>query len=135
MMRRFIYAFLAIMFLVTTSCKESKEKGLVITGTWELQELSTKAITIGSEKVEIYVIFNEDKTFQLYQMLGTGKFRDYAGSWTLEANVLSGTYDDGTNWGMPYVVDMPDDETLVLETVDERYTYARSTLPSSIEIN
>lgn len=131
MMKKVLYLLLAV--LLFAGCGKKQEKVIDVTGDWQLRSISVKA-SYGSETVDVYLRFSADKTFELYQMLGTGRYRVYTGKWTLTENVLTGTYSDGKAWGATYEVDVEGD-TLTLTTVSdtpETDTYKRSSIPQTV---
>jgi hypothetical protein len=74
------------------------------------------------------------RSFELYQMVGQGRFRKYTGTWKLEGNILSGTYSSKKAWGSTYVISV-DDSTLKLTSVvsGEVDTYRKASIPESIK--
>ena len=128
----FLIAIAATMLSVF-SCKEKEDEPLNIIGTWELTGIQTKSATLSGTQVEVYIVFSEDGTFNLYQMIGQGPFNSFSGRWTLVGNVLDGKYSDGTSWGSTYEVEMDSSlSTLTLSTTGETYTYKASDLPTSL---
>lgn len=112
--------------------------GKINSGEWQLSKITTKA-TLGDETVNVYIDFNDDKTFSLYQMLGTGRYRLHTGNWTLTGKSLSGSYSGGTAWSSTYEVTQDNDNTLTLTSVSanasvtEVDTYTRTTIPESVK--
>lgn len=142
MMKRVIYALFCALTLA--SCKggsggdDGKKTSAGIAGEWQLVSVATKA-SVGSETVNVYIDFNEDRTFSLYQMLGTGRYRLHTGTWSLTGSSLTGKYSSGTAWSSSYEVSMDGDDTLVLTSVSadasltEVDTYSRTTIPDSVK--
>jgi len=153
------YFLLAICVLAFVSCKSnepeesaSSKLAKAMAGTWNLISMTdTRAVSIGNEQVEVYVVFQVDETttstatkaattasdptgtFSLYQMLGTGRFRSYKGSWTLSGTTLTGVYSNGTPWGATYEVTLDDENTrLTLAAPTETCVYTRTTLPAEL---
>ena len=130
-----ILAFVALMAgLLFTGCTE-KEDPLNIVGTWNLKTVQTKAATMGGQSVDVYIVFNEDNTFALYQKVGAaGRFSSYSGTWTLLESTLTGKYSDGKSWGSQYEVSQNEDRsTLTLSSAGEDYSYAKATLPAELQ--
>ena len=94
-------ALCALMALCLSACK--KKDTLSVVGCWQLESVETRA-TIGDVEVDVYISFTAEKTFDLYQMLGEGRFRHFSGSYTLTGNILDGTYSDGNKWASSYEV-------------------------------
>lgn len=130
-----IIAF-AVVLLSLIACKPEEKIDLkgVIVGQWELTNVEfTKSAQVGSESVTIYLDLLADGSFKLYQQLGQGRFRYFTGTWDYAAEILSGSYTDGTPWSSSYSVTL-DGDTLTLSTVSgsEVHTYTRTTIPSDI---
>ena len=49
-------------------------------------------------KADIYLDFNSDNTFEIFQQIGQGAYRLYRGTWKLDGDILSGKYNDGETW-------------------------------------
>ncbi len=92
----------AVLVMMVSACGDKggdSKKGLDITGQWELIDIETKAAQIGEAEIEVYIEFNKDNTFNLWQMIGAGRFEKMTGTWTLNQNLLTGKYSDGKAWG------------------------------------
>ena len=129
-----ILAFAALMAgLLLTSCKE-KEDPLNIIGTWSLKTVQTKAASMGGTSVDVYIVFNEDNTFSLYQKIGSaGRYTSFTGTWSLLETTLTGKYSDGKQWGSSYEVSQDKERTtLVLSSPGEEYSYAKASLPAEL---
>ena len=129
-----ILAFAALMAgLLLTSCKE-KEDPLNIIGTWSLKTVQTKAASMGGTSVDVYIVFNEDNTFSLYQKIGgAGRYTSFTGTWSLLETTLTGKYSDGKQWGSSYEVSQDKERTtLVLSSPGEEYSYAKASLPAEL---
>lgn len=145
-----------LVALTLTSCRDddTTPEPMNIDGTWELISITdTRAVAIGDEQVEVYVVFQADEpvvtgtrgskepvgpvvstgVFTLYQKLGAGKYRSFDGKWTLTDSTLSGTYSDGKPWGATYEVALEDDGSrLWLAAPTETCVYTKSKLPAGI---
>ncbi len=118
-----------------TACGGSKdEKPLDITGEWNLVSVRTKSATFGDQTVDVYISFSGDKTFTMYQMIGTGRYRKYSGTWILTETTLTGKYSDGKQWGASYEVEMSSADSRLTLTSDsgEVDTYQKVSIPSSV---
>lgn len=120
-----------------SACSGSKDKKPVtVVGQWELMDImETKSVQIGSEKVEIYIDFKADKTFNLWQKLGAGRHRNYTGTWELTGTTLTGKYSDGKAWGATYEVSMESGNLHMAETKQnaQTYVYKPCTIPSDLK--
>lgn len=128
----------AVLVMMVSACGDKgsdSKKGLDITGQWELIDIETKAVQIGEAEIEVYIEFNKDNTFNLWQMIGAGRFEKMTGTWTLNQNVLSGKYSDGKAWGANYEVGIESGNLVMTETKQDiqTYIYRKCTIPSDIQ--
>lgn len=128
----------AVLVMMVSACGDKgsdSKKGLDITGQWELIDIETKAAQIGEAEIEVYIEFNKDNTFNLWQMIGAGRFEKMTGEWTLNQNVLSGKYSDKKDWGTTYDVAVESGNLLMTEmkTGKETCIYRKCTIPSDIK--
>lgn len=134
-MKRFTITLISIVIcLATLGGCEKKEKAISVVGEWELigYQIVTKSIQIGDETMEVYLKFNEDNSFAIYQKLGYGRHVEYTGNWTLTEKVLSGKYSDGSQWATTYTIAIEEGNLVMTEdkTGTEKYTYSPCTIPS-----
>lgn len=128
---KYIYRIILAVLLLTmaAACKEKPSQKYEIYGSWTLTDVRyTKAAQIGSETVEVELIFSKDGSFALSQKLGDGRFREYSGSWTLSGQVLSGKYSDGEAWGTAYKVEIGENTLSMTpegKTAPETFVYTR----------
>ncbi len=143
--------------LLLPSCRKPAAEEMVspdITGEWKLESaesLGGNAVVKASETVEVsvYVAFEEDGTFELYQRLDERRFKRYDGTWTLEGKILSGLYDGkkSTPWASPYAISIEDGgNALVMSCMStnqagqqdpsaqhhESSRYVRTSIPKSV---
>ncbi len=127
MMKRFFFVWLAAAAVLVAGCKKpevipdpGQKLQQEIQGVWELTGVSTKA-TVGSVQVNVYLDFDAQGSFTLYQKLGEGRYSRFTGSYKLDENTkLSGTYSNKEAWG-PYTVSL-EGSTLRLTTESGRET-------------
>lgn len=133
-MKRIISIIALVASLLAFSSCKPEEEPLNIIGTWSLSSIQTKSANLGGQPVDIYVTFNEDNSFQLYQKIGQGRYTAYTGTWSLLETTLDGKYSDGTPWGSSYQVSQNDDRTtLTLSSAGEDYSYVKGQIPADIE--
>lgn len=145
MMKRFFsLAALLLLCVITTGCPDkpddpdNPQEALDITGEWQISQLTTKSAQVGDQTVDIYLAFTSAGNFDLYQMIGTGRYRHYTGSWSLSGNTLSGKYSGGSEWATSYTVAVDAGKTqLVLTTADgsEVQTYRKRPIPQEVTAN
>lgn len=113
---------------ITAGCDKDKEAtaDMRIVGSWHA--------AIEEFDADVYALFSEDGSFDLYQRLGEGRYRSYAGTWQLKGKTLTGIYADATPWGDSYAVAYLDDNTMTLTalTSEEVVTYAREDIPATV---
>lgn len=135
-----IFATLALLCAFSACSKEENgsenngsesKKSAGVVGEWVLSSYQTKSISIGSESVDIYLSFGEND-FELYQKVGTGRYRKYTGTYTLLKGVLSGRYSDGRDWGSSYEATVSGD-TMTLKAGTETSVYRKSSIPPSVK--
>ena len=126
--RKLIKLFSVAAAVLMTACTTGKEvKAIDITGTWDLIGIEvTKAAQLGDETVSVEITFNADKTFSITQTLGGGRAEEFAGSWQLAGNVLTGKYSNGKAWGSSYEVSVENSTlTMIPESKEEIYSYRK----------
>ena len=126
--RKLIKLFSVAAAVLMTACTTGKEeKAIDITGTWDLIGIEvTKAAQLGDETVSVEITFNADKTFSITQTLGGGSAEEFAGSWQLAGNVLTGKYSNGKAWGSSYEVSVENSTlTMIPESKEEIYSYRK----------
>lgn len=98
-----------------------------LTGEWHSATLPLDA--------DIYMNFEEGKTFELYQQIGEGAYRLYRGTWNLEEDLLTGRYNDGEDWAAGYRIAIEED-VLTLTSVNdaaEVSTFAKAEIPAEVK--
>lgn len=112
------------MALIAGGCKKEKIQSN-IAGEWHCSV----------EECDIYLAFDPDGTFELYQKLGEGRYYQYNGSWSTDKNIVSGTYDDGTPWGSSYEVEFDGSDKMTFSATNgsgEVNTYTRTSIPEEV---
>ena len=86
---------------------------------------------------DIYIEFDQAKTFELYQQIGEGAYRLYRGTWNLEGDLLTGKYNDGEDWAAAYNVAIADNVLTMTSTNDaaEVSVYEKSEVPAKVKDN
>ena len=132
MRRLFLLAAALLPAFAFVGCNKENETPKVnlaekIAGEWHC--------TVEEYNAEVYVAFYADGQFDEYQRLGEGGYRHYAGTWTLEKDILSGIYADGSEWGSSYKVEF-DNGTMTLTAQNESaeaLTYTKEAIPSEVK--
>ena len=130
-MKRILYMLAALALLMATGCKKDEKpvdyKGL-LPGEWHCA-----AVEFGAD---VYACFEADGDFDLYQMLGEGRYRHYTGNWSIKGDILSGTYSDGTEWGSSYKMSFSGNDLMTLAAQngsEEVVIYSRESIPSEVK--
>ena len=135
-MKKILYVICAALLIAGCGNKEEKKNlDELLIGEWHSTSLSiSDAYTYAGE---VYIGFNADKTFDLYQKIGEGAFRLYRGSWNIDGDVLAGKYNDGEEWGTRYQISI-DGKTLTMKYSihDSEVTsvYTSVVIPSEVKI-
>ena len=69
-----------------------------IVGEWELTEWNDSE----DNPMRVYIRFNENDTFDLYQRIYSAIWVHYTGTFSLKGSVLKGVYSDGEAWSADY---------------------------------
>lgn len=127
---------LAASLVLAAACgnKEGGDKTATkIVGDWHLVQMTDMP---ASDLPQVYITFTAEKTFELYQKLGEGRFRKYDGNYTLTGKTLAGTYSDGTAWGSEYTVSFEEDMlNLTAVGTEEVCTYKSQSISASDKNN
>jgi hypothetical protein len=129
-MKKLLYILTAVAILASCGEKPGTGKQTLeqkICTEWHSTQLPVNG--------DIYIDFNEDKTFELYQQIGEGAYRLYRGTWNLERDLLTGRYNDGEDWASAYTVVVAD-KTLTLTSSNdaaEVSTYEKASIPTQVK--
>ena len=100
-----------------------------IVGQWHSTSISVDG--------DIYIEFDQARTFELYQQIGEGAYRLYRGTWNLEGDLLTGKYNDREDWAAAYNVAIADNVLTMTSTNDaaEVSVYEKSEVPAEVKDN
>lgn len=127
-MKKIIYMFLAAAMFVLAGCKEKDEVQHNIVGEWYYSDQES------GQDIEIFVAFNIDRTFDLYQKIGEGYPRHLSGTYEVDRTLVSGMYSDRTPWASDYNVSFVDGNMIMTSTTVEGYSvrYLKKRIPDEI---
>ena len=136
-MKKYFLLLISVLFLC--SChreQEQKETPIDIVGEWMLNSYVTKSVSIGNEKIDIYLKFDAS-SFEIYQLLGNGRYQHYSGSYTITDNILNGKYSDGKGFGSSYSVSIENKKLILTRQPDgkEIQTFTPTTIPETVKNN
>lgn len=83
----------------------------------------------------VYMRFNEDKSFDLYQHTSNVLWVHYTGTYSLNGNTLSGVYSDGVNWATSYTIkynNNAEPKQIQLTSSDNVGIYTATTIPDAV---
>ena len=131
-MKRLIYIFSALVLLA--SCGKNEE-GKNPELTLEQQLVGQWHSVSNALEADLYIDFQEGKTFELYQQIGEGAHRLYRGTWNLEGTLLTGKYNDGEDWAAAYQVEMREKQLVLTSNNDaaEKSTYEKAEIPAEVK--
>ena len=141
-MRKIIYSvFTALGLCLLAGCSSSSNDNssdedspyyTQITGDWRLSVWNGET----PADFDVYVTFNADRSFMIYQKVDKPTWEKLAGSYRFDDQTISGIYGDGTPWGSSYQVKLDlTNKTLTMTSNvgGEVNVYVRATIPSTIK--
>lgn len=131
-MKRIFAVFFALMLLA--SCGKNGEDNKPEL-TLEQQLIGQWHSVSNALEADLYIDFQEGKTFELYQQIGEGAHRIYRGTWNLEGTLLTGKYNDGEDWAAAYQVEMREKQLILTSNNDtaEKSTYEKAEIPAEVK--
>ena len=131
-MKSFKIISLAMMLLVAlTGCGEKESgKGVKVAGEWQLVQWND-----ATPEFKVYIDFNADGTFEMYQQVWSFDYELYTGKYVVTGDVMTGTYADGSNWACGYKVNVVDGQLTMYSQEDQSETslYEKCTIPEEIK--
>ena len=131
-MKKLLYIFSALVLLASCGKNEEDKKPEL---TLEQQLVGQWHSVSNSLEADLYIDFQEGKTFELYQQIGEGAHRLYRGTWNLEGTLLTGKYNDGEDWAAAYQVEMREKQLVLTSSNDtaEKSTYEKAEIPAEVK--
>lgn len=143
-----IWSLLAILTFALAGCKnkgtddpqppqpgpgELTEFAQAIVKQWRISSFCDEVI----KDFDIYVEFKADGTFEMYQRLYTLNYEYFSGTYNIEGDILTGSYDDGQNWKCGYKGEVSSNGmTLTLysqEDVSTKSVFASTLIPEDVK--
>ena len=131
-MKKLLYIFSALVLLASCGKNEEDKKPEL---TLEQQLIGQWHSVSNALEADLYIDFQEGKTFELYQQIGEGAHRLYRGTWNLEGTLLTGKYNDGEDWAAAYQVEMREKQLVLTSNNDaaEKSTYEKAEIPAEVK--
>jgi hypothetical protein len=131
-MKSFKIISLAMMLLVAlTGCGEKEGgKGVKVAGEWQLVQWND-----ATPEFKVYIDFNADGTFEMYQQVWSFDYELYTGKYVVTGDVMTGAYADGSNWACGYKVNVVDGQLTMYSQEDQSIAslYEKCTIPEEIK--
>lgn len=136
------YAIVVLFAVSSWSCRKAEHGDSEVNGE---EAVNYAALTVGEWNfvdpgygVSVYVSFDEEGTFDLYQKIGDGKYRHYSGTWSVDENIISGLYSDGSEWGSSYSLEFVQADIMIMTALngsEDEMTYFKEAIPAEIKDN
>ena len=126
-----IFSLAMLMLLALTGCGEKEGgKGVKVAGEWQLVQWND-----ATPEFKVYIDFNADGTFEMYQQVWSFDYELYTGKYVVTGDVMTGTYADGSNWACGYKVNVVDGQLTMYSQEDQSVTslYEKCTIPGEIK--
>lgn len=100
-MKKF-FAIFAVIALALVGCEKTTDQtqgggdGSAIEGQWHITEWNGEA-----PEFEVYIKF-EGGAFEIYQQVWSLYYELFKGSYKISGDIVTGTYEDGSNWASGY---------------------------------
>ena len=110
-----------------TGCHKEATLGELLCGEWRGAELSVDA--------GIYIDFNADGTFEMFQKMAGDNFELKSGSYSVAGTTLSGKYKDGEAWSSAYTITISGDTLTMVSQAEggEVNKYVKATIPAAVK--
>ena len=129
-----IFSVVMLLTLALVSCGEKNGptggKTGELSGEWVLTSWNDAA-----PEFNVYLNFNADGTFEIYQQVWSFDYELYTGTYTINGDIVTGVYADGTNWACGYKFAKVDNTLNMYSQEDQSVTslYEKCTIPEEIK--
>ena len=102
----------------------------VLSGEWVLTSWNETA-----PEFNVYIDFNDDDTFEIYQQVWSFDYELYTGTYTVTGDIVTGIYSDGSIWASGYKF-VKDGDTLTFYSQEDQSVtsvYTKCEIPAEIK--
>ena len=128
-----IFSLMMLLALAVVGCEKSSVKGsskAALDGEWVLTSWNE-----AEPEFNVYIDFNEDNTFEIYQQVWSFDYELYTGTYTITGDIVSGVYADGSIWACGYKF-VKDGDTLTMYSQEDQSVvsvYTKCEIPAEIK--
>ena len=130
-----IFSLLMLVAVAFTGCeKENNPNGPAgkgaLSGEWMLTSWSE-----AEPEFNVYIDFNDDNTFEIYQQVWSFDYELYTGTYTITGDIVTGVYADGSNWACGYKFENSGNTLTMYSQEDKSVTsvYEKCVIPAEIK--
>ena len=122
-----------LLALAVVGCEKSSVKGsskAALDGEWVLTSWNE-----AEPEFNVYIDFNEDNTFEIYQQVWSFDYELYTGTYTITGDIVTGVYADGSIWACGYKF-VKDGDTLTMYSQEDQSVvsvYTKCEIPAEIK--
>ena len=128
-----IFSLMMLLALAVVGCEKTSVNGSsksALDGEWVLTSWNE-----AEPEFNVYIDFNEDNTFEIYQQVWSFDYELYTGTYTITGDIVTGVYADGSIWACGYKF-VKDGDTLTMYSQEDQSVvsvYTKCEIPAEIK--
>jgi hypothetical protein len=127
-----IFSLMMLLALAVVGCEKSSVHGSKdsLSGEWVLTSWNE-----AEPEFNVYIDFNEDNTFEIYQQVWSFDYELFTGTYTINGDIVTGVYADGSIWACGYKF-VKDGDTLTMYSQEDQSVvsvYTKCEIPAEIK--
>ena len=128
-----IFSLMMLLALAVVGCEKTSVNGsskAALDGEWVLTSWNE-----AGPEFNVYIDFNEDNTFEIYQQVWSFDYELYTGTYTITGDIVTGVYADGSIWACGYKF-VKDGDTLTMYSQEDQSVvsvYTKCEIPAEIK--